>query len=126
MPVRSESHTARRPPASLHPLTVFAHNPGDSKIDYVLFTGISSMIITLALILVYMLDWEDNSLMRTTELIINLLWWVFWLAAAIVTSTINDDGRRQASCAFSWMTWVVWSVSCVQSFVARKASKTAG
>ncbi len=105
---------------------MFPHDPDSSKIDYVLFTGISSMIITLAFILIYLLDWEDNSLMRTTELIVNLLWWVFWLTAAIVTSTINDGSRRQASCAFSWMTWVVWNASCVQSFVARRASKSAG
>lgn len=95
-----------------------------SKIDYVLFTGISSMIITLAFILVYLLGWEDNTLMRTTELVVDLLWWVFWLTAAIVTSTINDNSRLQTSCAFSWMTWIIWNASCVQSFVAHRAGKS--
>jgi hypothetical protein len=107
------------------PLTVFPLDADSSKIDYVLFTGISSMVTTLAFILIYLFDWEDNALMRITELIVNLLWWVFWLTAAIVTSTINDTSRLQASCAFSWMTWVIWNASCVQSFVAHRASKGA-
>lgn len=78
------------------------------------------MFITLTFIVTYVFDWENHAI----ELFTNLLWWVFWLTAAIVTTTDNFSSRVEASCAFSWMTWIFWNASCLQSFIAYRRSKS--
>ena len=107
-----------------HPALTLSLSPAlvadSSKINYIMFTGISSMFITLTFIVTYVFDWENHAI----ELFTNLLWWVFWLTAAIVTTTDNFSSRVEASCAFSWMTWIFWNASCLQSFIAYRRSKS--
>jgi hypothetical protein len=44
----------------------------------------------------------------TVSAVLDGVWWVLWLiAAAVATSIIVDSGnsRTRASCAFCWITW---------------------
>ena len=89
-----------------------------------LFTGITSMIICIVFIVLYIIKADENPTVRLIELVINILWWIFWFAAAITISTALNDiqsafnySAYQASCAFAWLTWLLWSVSTVLSFL---------
>ena len=96
-----------------------------------LFTGITSMIICLVFIVLYIIKADENPTVRLIELIINILWWIFWFAAAITISTALNDyivssnfynkSDFQASTAFAWMTWILWSVSTVMSFMGTRS-----
>jgi len=92
-----------------------------SKYGYVLFTGISTLILTLGFMLCYAFNAEQSKTFRTFEFGVNLIWLVFWFAAAIVTSTFNQGfSQLAASCAFAWLTFIVWAVSCVMSGMAMR------
>ena len=96
-----------------------------SKYGYVLFTGISTLILTLGFMACYLFNAEQSKLFRTFELFVNLIWLVFWFAAAIVTSTFNQGfSQLAASCAFAWLTFIVWIVSCVMSAMAMRGRVT--
>jgi len=94
-----------------------------------IFTGVTSMVICLVFLVLYFANLGDSPTIVLIELVINVIWWVFWLAAAaVMSSLVNDgqrptwwsDGRINASCAFSWLTWFAWTASTVMSFLATK------
>lgn len=94
-----------------------------SKVNYVMFTGISTLILTFCFVLCYLFNAESSQTFRTIELAINLLWEIFWFVAAVVSSTytgISNSSDLGASCAFSWLTFIVWTVSCVMSWRAHR------
>ena len=75
------------------------------------------MIICLVFGVLYIIKMDEKPTMRLVELVVNILWEIFWLAAAIAISTeagINSDFA--ASTAFAWITLVLWTVSTVLSF----------
>lgn len=96
-----------------------------SKIGFVIFTGVTTMLICMAFIALYLLDQHSNPTVALVELAVNVVWWIFWLAAAACLADVvaNLDGvygiyggfpsfdEVRASCAFAWITWVVWSLS---------------
>ena len=93
-----------------------------------LFTGITSMIICLVFGVLYIIKADENPTVRLIELVVNILWWIFWFACAITMSTTLSDlggywdkGDFQASVAFCWITWVLWSVSTVLSFFGTRS-----
>ncbi len=103
-------------------------HPSTNAVNYMLFTGITSMIICLVFIVLYIIKADENPTVRLIELVINILWWIFWFAAAITISTaLSDYGSTwdysafQASCAFAWLTWILWTVSTVMSFLGTRS-----
>ena len=96
---------------------------GNSEINFVLFTGITAMLFTLTFIVFYLLGAGDNVVVNATlalvELIVNVVWWILWLAAAAcLAHLINgsfidyvEGDKVKAACAFAWLTWALWSVS---------------
>jgi Flp pilus assembly protein protease CpaA len=82
-----------------------------------LFTGITAMIICLIFMAFYFFGWSDNATVTLSELIINALWLIFWLAAAAALSSITGRSDAvKASCAFAWLTFILWTGSTVLSF----------
>lgn len=81
------------------------------------------MVICLVFIILYAINADESPTVRLVELVVNVLWWIFWFAAAITISTtpVGSNSRLGASCAFSWMTWILWSVSTVMSFMGTRA-----
>lgn len=84
-----------------------------------IFTGVTAMVICLFFLAMYAFELGDNPTIMLIELIVNCLWWVFWLAtaaclASLVSSWSSD--RINASCAFAWFTWAFWTGSTVISF----------
>jgi len=126
---------ARRPtcPGALLPLArtnarPHVARPSTPAVNYMLFTGITSMIICIVFIVLYIIKADENPTVRLIELVINILWWIFWFAAAITISTALNDiqsafnySAYQASCAFAWLTWLLWSVSTVLSFLGTRS-----
>ena len=95
-----------------------------------LFTGITSMIICIVFIVLYIIKADENPTVKLIELVINILWWIFWFAAAITISTALNDltgvesgiySAFEASCAFAWITWILWTVSTVMSFLGTRS-----
>jgi hypothetical protein len=93
-----------------------------SELDFVVFTGVTAFLICLAFMVLYLMDLRENSIVTLVELVINVIWWIFWLAAAACLASLVDDnagtssdGRNKikASCAFAWITLAVWSLSCL-------------
>lgn len=123
---------ARSPTLPLPParsiLPSHSAHPSTNAVNYMLFTGITSMIICLVFIVLYIIKADENPTVRLIELVINILWWIFWFAAAITISTaLSDYGSTwdysafQASCAFAWLTWILWTVSTVMSFLGTRS-----
>jgi hypothetical protein len=90
-----------------------------------IFTGVTSMVICLVFLVLYMIKADENPTVRLIELVINVLWWIFWFAAAITISTmpVGSNSRLGASCAFAWLTWIAWSVSTILSFMSARGGK---
>ncbi|KAI8107757.1 hypothetical protein M9435_002785 [Picochlorum sp. BPE23] len=109
---------------SIIAFAVVAEYDGTSKINYMIFTGVTSMVICLVFLVLYFANLGDSPTIVLIELVINVIWWVFWLAAAAVMSSLVNESwsnsRIEASCAFSWLTWFAWTVSTVMSFLATK------
>lgn len=96
-----------------------------SSVVVQIFTGVTSMVICLVFLVLYFANLGDSPTIVLIELVINVIWWIFWLAAAAVMSSLVNtwyysNGRIGASCAFSWLTWFAWTVSTVMSFLATK------
>lgn len=95
-----------------------------SKLDFAMFTGITAFLITLGFMILYLMDMQDNSVVTLTELVINVIWWIFWLAAAaclsdLVANSIGTSSKGQdeiaGSCACAWIAWASWTVSTYMS-----------
>jgi len=82
-----------------------------------IFTGVTGMIICLFFLSVYLFDMGNNPTMLLIELVVNSIWWVFWLATAASLANLVDvnayggSDRLKTSCAFAWLTWGLWSAS---------------
>ena len=84
------------------------------------------MVLCLIFIIIYLMDMADKPSVVLVELIINVLWWIFWLAtAACLTDIVNqingggwigyDASRFKTSTAFAWITFALWTVSSIIS-----------
>ena len=70
----------------------------------------------------------DSPTVTLVELVIDILWWIFWLSCAAVLSNIVatynssvvwfDYARFQASCAFAWMTFFLWTATTAMTMMS--------
>lgn len=123
---------------SIITFALVADYTGNSKINFVLFTGITAMLMCLAFLVFYLLGAADNPTLVLVELVMNAIWWVFWLAAAACLADIinngwfgyvNDGSKVQASCAFAWLTWVLWTISTgfsIKELMGRNSARSSG
>jgi hypothetical protein len=93
------------------------------------------MLLCITFLVLYLLGAGDNATLALVELIVNVLWWIFWLAAAAcLADLINnswfdyfwDGGKVKASCAFAWLTFALWSVSMgfsIKELMGRNSSR---
>eukprot|EP00887_Chlorella_sp_A99_P000873 scaffold5.g873.t1 len=105
---------------------------GLSYINFMIFTGVTAMVICLFYMAIYFTG--VTAVRGGVEFIIDVIWSIFWLsAAAALAAKINSysgtyfaaDGNQyalsvpsdwKASDAFAWMSWILWMVSAVLSF----------
>ena len=94
------------------------------------------MLLCMAFIPMYALGLGEKPTVALIELIINVVWWIFWLSAAACISDLvrvgNDYGwgsgyfynssdigdRFRTSCAFAWLTFFLWTVSTALSVMS--------
>jgi Membrane-associating domain len=83
------------------------------------------MILCLVFLGLYVARMDESPTVSLFELIINVLFWVFWLSTAAVLSSMvsdingagyfggwtGDADKFRASCAFGWMTFFLWTAS---------------
>lgn len=109
----------------------------DSKVNFTLFTGITTMIFCLAFSVLYIVGIGDSPAIALIELIFNVVWWIFWIATAAclsdIVSSLNSYGvggdadRFRASCAFAWLTFFLWTLSTALSIMTLlKGRRSAG
>lgn len=124
---------------SIITFSLVANYTFSSRINFVLFTGITTMLLCGAFIACDLLGAQDNPTLALAELVVNGLWWLFWIASAAsladIVSHINgagwvstDASKIQASCAFAWLTWALWSLSTalsVKALISRRSSTPA-
>lgn len=89
-----------------------------SRIKFVMFTGITAFILALFFMVAYV---AGLGVARGIfSLIIDILWTIFWLAAAACASAVLADGlessKMKSSVAFSWISWFLWIGSSIISF----------
>jgi len=95
------------------------------------------MIICLVFMAFYLFGLGDNATVTLGELIINVIWWIFWLSTAAVLSNIVQNinngnifyynaGKFRASCAFAWFTWALWTLSVLLSVKEVKERNNGG
>ncbi|KAG7672081.1 hypothetical protein Ndes2526B_g06953 [Nannochloris sp. 'desiccata'] len=114
---------------SIITFALVAEYSGYSKVDFTLFTGITTMILCLVFLGLYVARMDDSPTVSLFELIINVLFWVFWLSTAAAVSSIvsdingasffgnwkGDADKFRASCAFAWLTFFLWTASTALS-----------
>lgn len=125
-----------------------ANGSGYDKIDFTLFTGITTMLLCLVFIGIYVAGMDESPTIDLFELIINVLWWIFWLAAAACLSSLVSDynginwgavpefiprdvggvsgNDLRASCAFGWLTFFLWTASTVLSIMNTLKGRKSG
>lgn len=99
---------------SIIAFSVIVTYKGSSEYNYIMFTGISGTVISLAYMVTYCAG--NKGVRGKIAAIVDALWFVFWLAAAALTTRMLTDSdtnnsRTVCSCAFSWVTWFLWTVS---------------
>jgi hypothetical protein len=86
------------------------------------------MLLCLIFVGLYIANMDDSPTVALVELIINVLWWLFWLSTAAVLSDLVSDingfnffggylnkDQVRASCAFAWLTFFLWTASTALS-----------
>lgn len=84
-----------------------------------MFVGITGFLIALFLLVLYAAG--VRAARGLVAFVLDLLWVIFWLAAAgCVTSFLTDmfaqTSNVRASCAFAWLSWFLWIGSAIISF----------
>jgi hypothetical protein len=73
---------------------------------------------------------DESPTIDLFEIIVNVLWWIFWLAtAACLSSMVNYDyagDKVKASCAFAWLTFFLWTGSTVLSIMNTLKGRKSG
>ncbi|KAI3428597.1 hypothetical protein D9Q98_007420 [Chlorella vulgaris] len=91
---------------------------GWSKINYTMFVGITAFVLAFAFMVLYFVGAQMAR--GIVSLVIDVLYVIFWLAAAGVMSSIvaqdQADSKIKSSCAFSWISWFLWIGSAIISF----------
>lgn len=89
-----------------------------SRIKFVMFTGITGFVLALFFMVAYI--GGVRAARGTISLVLDLLWTIFWLAAAACASSVLSDGletsNMKASVAFSWISFFLWIGSSIVSF----------
>lgn len=95
-----------------------------SRFGYVVFVGSTTIVIALAFMALDVMDRKAPMV----ALIVDIVWWIFWLvAAALVSNTLDNVGdwagsNLKASVAFSWLTWFLFCISIFLDFKDRNSA----
>ena len=83
-----------------------------------LFTGITTLILCLIFMAFYYFGLSESATVTLVELIINVIWGIFWLSTAAVLSSITSGSPSdvKASTAFAWLTFFLWILSTFLTF----------
>lgn len=88
-----------------------------SRIQFVMFTGITGFILALFFMVLYILG--VRAARGIISLVIDIIWTIFWLSAAACASAVLSDGletsKMKASVAFSWISFFLWIGSTIIS-----------
>ncbi|KAL4418641.1 hypothetical protein ABPG77_005378 [Micractinium sp. CCAP 211/92] len=103
---------------SIIAFSVIVEYRGSSEYNYIMFAGISGLVLSFLFMVLYMTG--GKAARGKVAAIIDGLWFIFWLAAAgvsthLLTNEVTNNGRTRASCAFCWITWFLWTLSLVVS-----------
>ncbi|PRW60251.1 non-classical export Nce102 [Chlorella sorokiniana] len=96
--------------------SVIAEGAGYSRVNFAIWCGVTTMVFALLFMLCYLGDVPQAR--GTIPLVIDAIWWVFWLSCAgALSADLNNYGRAldgssksrmQAAVAFSWLTWFLY------------------
>ncbi|PRW44544.1 MARVEL-like domain [Chlorella sorokiniana] len=97
-----------------------------SRIKFVMFTGITGFVLAFFFMVFYVVG--VRAARGTISLVLDLIWTIFWLAAAACASAVLSDGldtsRMKASVAFSWISFFLWIGSTIISFQDMRGGTT--
>lgn len=126
------------PPQIVFALIAFAaaaslYNSYDYKysfVQFMVFTGVMGFLIAIFYAIVSCVEGLKRTFSGLLEVLVNVLWVIFWLAAAASFAAyqpckIKDADTRQftkcdvflASQAFGWLSWFLWIGSLMISII---------
>jgi hypothetical protein len=102
----------------------------ESYVQFMVFTGVMAFLLALFYSIVSCVEGLQRTFSGVLEVFVNVLWVIFWLAAAGSFAAYSGCKPRQistthftkcdvflASQAFAWLSWFLWIGSLIISIV---------